>query len=120
MDAHALRYIFGSVVLGALKEVVYFPLWWYTRGIAIVVKFAGEGISGWNMRTGFGVWLRNVFTPMFGQRDAVGRMISFCIRCANIVIRGIGLALALIGYVALVVAWIAAPIIFVYQIFVYA
>lgn len=60
-----------------------------------------------------GVWVKNIFVPMFGQRDWQSRIISFVMRVVNIIGRSFagliwGLFLLVVGLVY--IAWL--PFIF--------
>ena len=56
-----------------------------------------------------GLWLRNLFVPMFGQVDWQGRIVSFFMRLINAIIRGIILFLWLIVIFIFFLVWILAP-----------
>ena len=61
-----------DVLLDMLREILYFPVWWYTRGLAMAAAFSWRQIRNMEMRLGVKVWAVNIFTPMFGQRDIAG------------------------------------------------
>ena len=62
------------------------------------------------LRLGVKVWVVNIFTPMFGQRDIAGVLISFFMRIFQI----IGRSLVLIFWSALMffllLVWLVLPI----------
>jgi hypothetical protein len=59
------------------------------------------------------LWLANLFTPMFGQRDWQGRIISFVMRLVQLMGRTIGFCVWVVASFALLVVWVLAlPVIF--------
>ncbi|MFA5644187.1 MAG: hypothetical protein WC928_01515 [Patescibacteria group bacterium] len=86
MNSNFFIYL-GKVLAQFLLEVVYFPLWWYSVGLVrlvkVLLKFLGER---W-LVIGAGVWLKNLFVPMYGQVDFASRAISFFIRLIQIFFR---------------------------------
>jgi hypothetical protein len=61
-----------------------------------------------------GLWLRNIFVPMFGQHDLQGRFTSFLVRLFNVIIRGIGLVFAAFALLFLFFFWMVLPLIVMY------
>ena len=105
-----LRFVFFEIV----GDLLYWPIWWYTRGISRAGLFALAEIKLQAQRLGVGVWAKNIFVPMFGQYDLEGRLISFFIRLIQIIVRGI----ATVVWAALVAAvfglWVLLPLIALY------
>jgi hypothetical protein len=97
--------------------VLYFPIWWYSRGFISVLKKATRSVIGQYEFAGVGVWLKNLFIPMFGQYDWEGRLISFFVRLVQIFFRSIFLLIWVVFIVCLVILWLAAPLYVVYQIY---
>ncbi len=73
-------------------------------------------VASANAMFGFTVWVKNIFTPMYGQHDLAGRVISIIVRLGNIVVRGVVMALACAAAVILFAAWIVLPVIIVMNI----
>jgi hypothetical protein len=61
-----------------------------------------------------GLWLANLFVPMYGQFDFQGRVISFLVRLVQIIVRIFGLFLWLIFCSILFLIWLALPIVVFY------
>jgi hypothetical protein len=75
----------SSAILLLPRDLIYFPFWWYTRGL---VRFAKSFINSLRFKwqdLGVGVWIKNLFVPMFGVHDISGRLISFFMRLVNII-----------------------------------
>ncbi|MFA7314452.1 MAG: hypothetical protein WC025_00790 [Candidatus Magasanikbacteria bacterium] len=56
-----------------------------------------------------GLWLKNIFVPMFGQYDFQGRLVSVFVRFLNIIFRTIGLLVWVILVIVLFFIWILLP-----------
>ena len=106
----AARSLGKLVVVDLAGGLVSAPLFWYGRGAGDAARYCKRLIVAQAARGGVGVWLRNLFVPMFGQRDAIGIIISFFVRLFQIIIRGVALVLwsVLVGFLFL--AYLAAPI----------
>jgi len=74
-----------------ILDFFYFPLWWYTTGAKRVLLFCGSLIAEANLYTSPGLWLKNIFVPMYGQYDWQGRIMSVFMRLINVIGRSVGL-----------------------------
>jgi hypothetical protein len=63
------------------------------------------------------VWIKNIFTPMYGQYDWQGRLISLFMRIVQIIFRGFVMLICVGIAVALLIIWIILPPFVVWQIF---
>ena len=71
-----------------------------------------ESVNFWSERQinlGLAVWAKNLFTPMYGQQDFMGKFISFFIRLIQIIVRSIFMLFWLIVGLVWLVFWIALP-----------
>lgn len=87
--ALAIQYFFGDIFGGVAK----FPVWWYSRGLAHMTKWVTGSMATANRYFGVGVWIKNIFVPMYGDASWQGRIISVFMRLFMILVRGIGLIL---------------------------
>lgn len=112
---HFLFYA-GQIILDLLRQLLFFPVWWYGRGSGELLKkcrgFLADSLKALNLT----VWLKNLFVPMYGQRDFAGALISFFMRIFQIILRGIGFLFLLIFSVAALVLWWLLPALVFYQI----
>jgi hypothetical protein len=103
----AVKYFVGDLVGG----IVLFPVWWYTRGLDLMVAWTRGAFASANRTLGFGIWVKNLFVPMYGETELSGRLVSFSIRLFMIVARGIGvLAWGLLACLALAGYAVALPL----------
>lgn len=103
----------GTIPLSTAKligetigHVLFFPAWWYTRGLVGVLKYVGRSIKNQYEGLALGVWLANLFVPMYGTTDWAGRLISFLIRLFMIVARGLILFLWIIVMAVLLIFYL--------------
>jgi hypothetical protein len=82
-----------KLITETIWHIVFFPIWWYSRGFVLVSRFAGSSIKNQYINLGLGVWLSNLFVPMYGASDIASRIISFFIRFLMVVVRGLALLL---------------------------
>ena len=110
-----MRYI----ITDFFRELLLFPVWWYTKGLRQVSKYLVQSIRSASQIFGLMVWVKNLFVPMYGETGFAGRAISFFIRLVMIIGRGFGvLVWALINVLFFVVYLIALPLFllsFIYQ-----
>jgi hypothetical protein len=97
-------------------DIVYFPLWWYSVGFLRLLKMLGTFLKEKWIFIGAGVWIKNIFTPMYGQRDFVSRSISFFVRFFQIVFRFLAFLLFIAIAFVVIFLWLSLPIIIVYLI----
>lgn len=107
--------IFPKLAAEFFLDLLYFPLWWYTGGILYVIEACGNLIKSGNRMLAPGLWIRNLFVPMFGQRDLQGRAVSVLIRFGNFVFRSIGLLLWMIVVFFLALIWVLLPLVIGYM-----
>ena len=87
--------------------LVTFPYWWYSRGLKEVFFILTHSIKRADERLGVGLWLGNLFNPMYGQRDWQGRVISFFMRVVQIIARSFVFVIWILIVLVLFVLWLA-------------
>ncbi len=106
MSASAVRVVLRETV----GEIIMAPVWWYSRGALRAFERCRARIREANDYLGFMVWLTNIFVPMYGQYDFMGRFISIGMRMVQIIARGVALAVSAIVSITLFVAYLVLPI----------
>lgn len=101
--------IFQRLCLEAVADIFYFPLWWYTKGFKKAIDWAITWIKISNARLAPGLWLKNIFVPMYGQHDFTGKAISFFMRTVQIIFRTFVLIIFTFGCFVLVAVWLVFP-----------
>jgi len=104
-----------KISLRLLLDVIQFPLWWYSKGLVIAARQLGTRIAGASARLAPGLWLKNIFVPMFGQYSLEGRLTSFFVRGGNVILRSIGLFFVTCWYALLFVVQVLLPLFAAYM-----
>ncbi|MFA5128730.1 MAG: hypothetical protein WC445_02050 [Patescibacteria group bacterium] len=99
-----------DVFLDIIREILYFPIWWYTKGLAMAANFSWQRIKNMEVRLGVKVWAVNIFKPMFGQHDIAGVLISFFMRIFQIIGRTLVLFLWTMIMILVFFVWIVLPL----------
>jgi hypothetical protein len=107
--------IFLMVLIDEIKTILYFPIWWYSRGFLEMLKRAKNFIISIEQGLGFWIWVKNLFVPMFGQRDLSGRIISFFLRLFQIFVKGLVLVIVIVIVIVVIIVWLVLPIFVLYQ-----
>ncbi|MFA4942696.1 MAG: hypothetical protein WC564_03620 [Patescibacteria group bacterium] len=107
-SSHFLVYL-PKILLQILRDFLYFPFWWYSVGLWRLLLKVGNFLREQQISLGLMVWVKNIFTPMYGQRDFVGKIISFVMRLVQIIARGALMIFWLLLCLVFIVFWIALP-----------
>lgn len=100
-----------SILVDLIGDVIYFPIWWYTAGLAQVLKSFARNIKSMASQLALRLLVLNILKPMFAQYDRAGRIISFFMRIVILVGRAVYFVLYLIVQAALVLVWLLLPIV---------
>ncbi|MBU4421432.1 hypothetical protein L6259_00905 [Candidatus Parcubacteria bacterium] len=102
------------ILIDAIFDVLYFPLWWYSKGLVLAIRWVGRSILELENLLGVSIWAKNIFTPMFGQYDLQGRIVSFFMRFFQIIFRSLAFLLFSAFYSVLFVIYLILPVITIY------
>ncbi len=103
----AVTYFFKDFLGG----IAFFPLWWFTRGLKMVAARAFHSVQEASAYLGLGVWVKNLFVPMYGDTSWQGKIISFFVRLAMIIIRGMGvIAWTIFAFLLLIAYVVSLPL----------
>ncbi|MEK7072199.1 MAG: hypothetical protein AAB969_01370 [Patescibacteria group bacterium] len=105
------------VLVEIIGEILYFPIWWYTKGAKKFFLFFWQKVVVTQRGLGVGVWLANLFRPMYGQTDWQGQIISFIIRIFQIIVRSIVLIIWTLVLILAFLFWLLLPLLVAYQIY---
>lgn len=112
---------FPVIILEFFGKILYFPLWWYSVGLFKKLKGLFNFLKDKEKELGLSVWAKNIFVPMYGQRDIAGRIISFFIRFFQIVFRSIVLLIWFVLAFFMLIVWLSFPVLLfiaiIFQIF---
>ncbi len=108
----AAKFVGKNLVL----DFAYWPIWWYSSGLMEALKNLWHSSIRANQELALLVWMRNIFTPMFGDFTWEGRIISFLMRVVQIIGRGIMFILMVLFALIQLLLWIALPLIVIYEV----
>ncbi len=106
----------GRLFFDTLVDAAYAPIWWYTSGARWIISRLFSSIRAMWVETNIAIWIKNLFVPMYGQRDAWSRGISIGLRFLTILAKLIQVFAWSIGALIIFCVWLAAPLIAVYLI----
>lgn len=111
------QFLYSFKIIGEIfKNILFFPIWWYSRGLFSTVEKEVSFLSGQQNSLALMVWVRNIFKPMYGQTDWQGRFISFFMRLFQIMIRGTIMVFWVFFTFTLIAAWTVLPVFVGYEI----
>jgi len=113
----ALLNLFALAFLDLVLDLLYWPIWWYSRGLLNMAKFCGREIAEQQEKLGLMIWVKNIFTPMYGQYDIEGRIISFFVRLSQIIVRLVLLMVWGFFVFLMLVIWLILPVFIIYEIY---
>lgn len=105
-------------IFDTIKHILYWPLWWYSSGFLIILKFTGKKIAQAWKGLALDIWLINIFRPMYGQYDISSRIISFIMRLIQIVIRFIIMIVVTLLILIIPIIYLGLPVLVVWRLFV--
>jgi len=106
----------GKVILDTVTDIVYFPVWWYTRGTGLVAGKLLGYLSDKQKSLALWIWIKNLMRPMYGQYDWQGWLISFFMRLFQIIVRSIAMIFWFVLLTIIFCCWLVLPLFVLYQI----
>lgn len=102
--------LIGSIIIGWFWELLYFPFWWYTAGFLSLTNSLFGYLQDEFTALAIAVWTKNLFIPMYGQRDVASRLISFFMRLVQVIFRFLYWLVLIVLIFILIAVWLIAPI----------
>ena len=99
-----------------LLNIVMFPVWWFTRGLFLIMDKEIGFLSYQQQSLGLVIWVKNIFKPMYGQSDWQGRFISFFMRLFQIIIRSIVMVFWIFFTFTQIAVWLVLAFFVIYEI----
>ena len=110
--------LYGIKILSEIvRDILFFPFWWYSRGLFNVIQKQIFFIKNRQKSLALLVWVKNIFKPMYGQRDFQGMLISIFIRSVQIIFRSFLMLFLIIFSLILIIFWIILPPLVIFEIF---
>lgn len=79
--------LFKNFILDPIVSLIYFPLWWYSKGLLKFLIFLKKNIQEISQPFVLKILLANLFKPMYGDYSREGRIISFFMRSFHLLWR---------------------------------
>ncbi|MEA3398402.1 MAG: hypothetical protein U9R06_01520 [Patescibacteria group bacterium] len=109
--------LYGAKIFAEIgRDILFFPIWWYSKGLLLVGKKLVIFISNRQKSLGLLVWIKNIHRPMYQQYDWQGMLISFFMRLVMIFFRSLLMFFWLIIAIIIFIFWLLLPIIVIYEI----
>lgn len=103
------------VAKDVIGDVLYWPVWWYSRGLVYFIKKRLHSLKSFEEDIGLTVWIVNWGKPMYGQYDLAGKLMSFFFRTLGILWKILQLMFYFVIEVILLILWLFLPILIVWQ-----
>ena len=117
MPHSALNSSIKFIAKDLIGEFLYWPVWWYSKGLKNTTIFSARTIKDWEEILGVSIWAKNLFTPMFGQYDIEGRLISFFMRLIQLTLRSVILAFLIVFSLIPIILWVLLPLVVMAEIY---
>lgn len=106
MKSSSTSLVFKHILIDVLREILFLPIWWYTLGLGQMVVWCGRSVKGAAQTTGFTLWTKNLFVPMYGETSVSGKLISFFIRFIMVLARGFATFVWMLVAIGLFIAYL--------------
>lgn len=117
MEANNFFINIGKVIISFFWDIIYFPLWWYTKGLADLLIGLGSFLVSKERKLALFVWIKNIARPMYGERSFQGIMISFFMRLFQIIFRSLILLFWILACIMVICIWLALPLLILFEIY---
>lgn len=115
MTGNILLQTIKTLFLDFVGEILYFPFWWYSRGLKKIFLYFWQSTKKLASNLSLKIMLQNLFRPMFGQYDRAGRVISFFMRLILLVSRLVVFLVLSIVYLSILIIWLVIPALLAWQ-----
>lgn len=108
--------LISFIVKDVIWNVLYFPIWWYTRGVYNILTKIKLEIVGLARTLHLPTLFKYLLKPMYGYTDIVSRIISFYVRIVQFIVL-LAFTLVVLSLLLLeLVVWITLPLVVAYEI----
>lgn len=106
-----------DLFLDIVWEILYFPVWWYSRGLKKTAIFCWRKIAdGWEALA-LTIHLTSFFKPMYGQRGIDAFILSLFTRFLWLVWHFFLFSLWFCVWLFVILTWLILPLFTVWQMF---
>jgi len=105
-----------KILYEIIRDILYFPLWWYGRGFLNFSLGVLNFIKNQEKSLALFIWIKNIFKPMYGQTDWQGVLVSIFMRIIQIIFRSIVMLVVILFSLLFILIWLLLPIFVIYEI----
>lgn len=98
------------IIRESIGELLYFPVWWYSHGLALTARKLLNSWLGMSHRLSLVILLRTMGKPMYGDYTRSGKIISFFFRLLILGVRLVQFGLWTVFEVIILLVWLLSPI----------
>jgi len=112
---NAYKIFIKDLFLDTVWEVLYFPIWWYSRGFKKTAIFCWNRVNhGWKSLA-LSIFIKNFFRPMYGQHGWDVYILSLVIHSIQISWRLLLMAIWFSLWLFILILWIFLPVFLIWQ-----
>jgi hypothetical protein len=104
------------IVVDIIGKMIYFPVWWYTKGTARIIRLISHQASDLIHTLNLKILAKFLFVPMYGLTDIWSRVISFPVRLVHFVVLSMVALSYMIALLVLLMLWLILPLFILYNI----
>jgi len=104
-----------DVFLDTVLEVLYFPVWWYSRGLKKTAIFCWKRVKDGSRALALSILIRNIFKPMYGQKGWDAYILSLFVRFFQLLWLLLLMFLWIVLWLCVLFAWLVLPIFAVWK-----
>lgn len=108
--------IFKNFILDPILSIIYFPLWWYSKGLLKFFIFFKKTFEEISCPFVLKILVKNLFKPMYGDYSREGRIISFFMRLILLFWRIFKIMLVFLISLVILIIYLLLPPFILYQI----
>jgi len=109
------KIFFKDLFLDTIWEVLYFPIWWYSRGLKKAALFCWQKVNdGWRVLA-LSIFLKSFFVPMYSQKGWDAYALSLATHFIQLLWRMFLMVFWTGLWLFVLILWIALPIFVIWQ-----
>jgi len=113
-----ILYTTKIILIDLLRDIIYFPIWWYSAGLVLALKFYFKSLRAGAQRLALKILLKYWFKPMYGQRDWQGKIISFVMRTVQLIWNIFLMLIWFFVMTSVLFIYVILPVLVIYQLFI--
>lgn len=98
-----------------LGSILYFPVWWYSKGAMRILHLIGREISSLARTLHLPTLFKYLLKPMYGYTDIISRIISFYVRIVQFVFLMVFTIIVVAALTVFFLIWVSAPLFILYN-----